>query len=1242
MKHGAGSMHASGTRRLSWIFQGWLVALALSACGPEPEAPDAPPPPPTPPSGLSYPLPQDYVFTVGTTIAPLNPSVTGVVTTYAIAPALPPGLSMDINGVIGGTPTATSPRTVHTARAINSGGNSSTLLAITVNAAITAPPTSLSYSSPRTFVAGTAITPMQPSVTGVVESYGVNPALPPGLTLNTTSGVISGTPTAAVAQATYTVTALNSLGSTSFGISIVVNPSAPTALSYPSPNTYSTGTAIAPLVPSVTGTVTSWSVTPALPAGLSISPTTGVITGTPSALTPLAPYTVTAGNVSGGATFVISITIVAPPVMPPTSLFYPSPRTYVVGTVVTTVNPAVSGPVTSWSILPSLPPGLVFNTGNGSYSGTPTVPTVQGVYRITASNTAGSATFDLTITVNPAPPTNLSYPSPRTYAVGTAITPLDPTVTGTPTGYSVSPALPAGLTLDTTTGRISGTPTAVAPQSAYVITASNISGATSFTLTLTINPAAPSQLSYPTPWTLVVGSPITTISPVVTGTVTSYSVSPALPAGLTLDGSTGVITGTPTTATVQAGYTVRATNVTGSVTFVITITVNALPPSGLSYPGPQTYTVGTAITPLDPTVTGTVTNWTVSPSLPGGLSLSSTGRISGTPLAATAQNTYTVTASNSGGLTSFGLVITVQPIATVPAAPSVTAGYAIKQVVLSWAAVPGATSYRVYKNPSGSSGYSQIGGSLTDTSYSDTVSVHLTDWLNFRYIVSACNSFGCTDSQAVFATDSVKAIGYFKASDSEQQDIFGSGVAISADGNTLAVGARGKDGDATGTGPRGDNTSSSGAVYIFVRTGTVWTQQAFLHASNRSEAAGDDSDQFGTALSLSADGNTLAVGVPWERSNATGINGDQGNNAAPTSGAVYIFTRSGTTWAQQAYIKASNTEPSDQFGYSVSLSHDGNTLAVGATGEDSSATGINGDQFADNAPISNPKSADSGAAYIFVRNGSVWAQQAYVKPSIFDTVQYFGNSISLSGDGTTLAVGSYGAATAGTPFNSTANRAGAVYVFARSGPVWSQQARIQASDSEYGLQFGYSVALTTSGATLAIGARAASAYQSGWPGRAYILARNNGLWSEQAILRPSNHDSFSAFVEQFGNNIAISSDGNILAVSADYESSNATGINGSQTTRISRGAGAVYIFTRVGTAWTQTAYVKASNTVPQNSDMFGGDQFGFDRSLALSGDGLTLAVGGIGEDSSATGIGGDQFNDVTSPPLRDLGAVYLY
>ena len=185
--------------------------------------------------------------------------------------------------------------------------------------------------------------------------------------------------------------------------------------------------------------------------------------------------------------------------------------------------------------------------------------------------------------------------------------------------------------------------------------------------------------------------------------------------------------------------------------------------------------------------------------------------------------------------------------------------------------------------------------------------------------------------------------------------MFGRSIALSGDGDTLAVGAPLEDSNTTVIGGnQADNSATySGAVYVFTRSGTTWSQQAYVKASNT-----DASDRFGVSVALSGDGDTLAVGAYEERSNATGINGNQADNSAGDSGAVYVFTRSGTTWSQQAYVKASNTDASDEFGVSVALSGDGTTLAVGAYLEGSNATGIGGNQ-ADNSAIR------SGAVYLY-------------------------------------------------------------------------------------------------------------------------------------------------------------------------------------------------------------------------------------------------------------------------------------
>jgi hypothetical protein len=217
---------------------------------------------------------------------------------------------------------------------------------------------------------------------------------------------------------------------------------------------------------------------------------------------------------------------------------------------------------------------------------------------------------------------------------------------------------------------------------------------------------------------------------------------------------------------------------------------------------------------------------------------------------------------------------------------------------------------------------------------------------------------------------------YLKASAPHAMDHFGcggvnqghtgQGVAISADGSTLAVGAPHEASGATGINGNQNDTSvfDAGAVYVFVRNGARWQQQAYVKPSNPKTDA-----EFGHGVALSADGNTMVVSAYWESSKATGITGDQKDTSIPQAGAIYVFTRTGATWTQQAYIKASNTGEAgtadafgegDQFGFSIALSADGNTIAAGAITEDSGATGINGNQ-ADNS------ASAAGAVYVFTR-----------------------------------------------------------------------------------------------------------------------------------------------------------------------------------------------------------------------------------------------------------------------------------
>lgn len=375
---------------------------------------------------------------------------------------------------------------------------------------------------------------------------------------------------------------------------------------------------------------------------------------------------------------------------------------------------------------------------------------------------------------------------------------------------------------------------------------------------------------------------------------------------------------------------------------------------------------------------------------------------------------------------------------------------------------------------------------------------------------------------------------YLKGSNSAAGALFGISLAIES--NTLVVGASDEPG--------------GGSAYVFVRTGTTWVQQARLQASNR-----ESGDGFGQSVALS--GDTIVVGAGSEDSASTGIGGNETNNSASGAGAAYVFTRSGTSWSQQAYLKASNTGPGDSFGAHVAVF--GNTLAVGAWSEDSAATGVDGLQLDDSASY-------AGAVYVFTRSGSIWSQQAYVKASNTGAGDYFGASFDLDGD--ILAVGAYGEASGasdvgGDETDNGAAGAGAVYIFQRTGAVWTQQSYVKATNASANDHFGDSVALD--GAILAVGASGESSGSTSvggdeaddsqpGAGAAYVFRIKDGTWSQRAYVKASNAEAG----DRFGYRVAVAR--GVLAVGAWAEDGASRVVDGVEGDNAAAIAGASYAF----------------------------------------------------------------------------------
>jgi len=524
----------------------------------------------------------------------------------------------------------------------------------------------------------------------------------------------------------------------------------------------------------------------------------------------------------------------------------------------------------------------------------------------------------------------------------------------------------------------------------------------------------------------------------------------------------------------------------------------------------------------------------------------------------------------SDGKGKFQQVQQVNP----PAAPVVTVDAYIKQLIFSWDAVPGATHYRLMENPDGHSGFTQTGDDIPAGMLSVTkdIAVHLHDWVNALYVVQACNSAGCSMSSEVSALDfMLDTIGYIKAPSAGGSQGFCCGFSLSAGGDKLAIGH-----DRSG-------------VYIL----DVFETDLFPEVSIDGSMA---------VFSLSADGNTLAVGAV-DNSGATGINGDESDSTAPDSGAVYLYRFNGDTWGRQAYIKASNTGTDDSFGYrSIALSADGNTLVVGAHREDSSAVGINGDQ--------SDNSADgSGAAYLFRFDGNDWSQQAYIKASNTVNSDDFGFSVALSADGNTLVVGAPDQDSCATGVNgdqhdiactflqSNFEDFGAAYLFRFDGEDWSQQAFIKGQIQPH-QSFGKKLALSADGNSLAVSEPSGlSDTLSG----ARVFRFDGTDWYQEAYFFTGDYGD-PASSSDFARAISLSADGDTLALGSGDDSS-ATGINGDPTKGGAYDSGAVHLFRFDGISWVYKAYVKAPN--PEEGDAFGG-------SVALSADGTTLVASAAG------------------------------
>jgi hypothetical protein len=520
--------------------------------------------------------------------------------------------------------------------------------------------------------------------------------------------------------------------------------------------------------------------------------------------------------------------------------------------------------------------------------------------------------------------------------------------------------------------------------------------------------------------------------------------------------------------------------------------------------------------------------------------------------------TYTITATNPGGSVSKSVTVVVNRSPSISITQPLGSGnIADEAFEIKWSANDSDNNAQISlyydTDNSGADGVKIVDGLSEDESgstgdyYWDT-----SDITNGSYYVYASISDGINVSKTVYSNGSVTIqhqtnfSGYkIIAEDGMGYDQFGNAVSIN--GDYAIVGAHQK-----GSGSGG--LWSNGSAYIFKLDGSLWAEQAEFIPSDAQSYS-----EFGSSVSLS--GAYAIVGAPY--------NFDL-NNGGEKVGSAYIFMRNQDAWTEQIKLIASNAKAKDEFGNAVAIS--GKYAIVGAHLHD----GVGG-------------KADSGAAYIFLRNGDAWSQQTELTASDAASLAEFGSAVSISG--------SY--AVVGAPYVFLGGKAdtGAAYIFKRDGEIWSQQVKLTPKDADAYDEFGTAVSI--SGEYAIIGSHYDDSANGGKSnsGAAYIFKRDGAGWTQQAKLMAAD----AGENDEFGS--AVSINGDYAVVGSHYHDG---GISGEMTD-----SGAIYIFKRDGDNWFRKAKIVASD-----GDSF--DEFG--SAVASNGN---YAIAGAPYDETG-GYGGEE------------------
>lgn len=567
------------------------------------------------------------------------------------------------------------------------------------------------------------------------------------------------------------------------------------------------------------------------------------------------------------------------------------------------------------------------------------------------------------------------------------------------------------------------------------------------------------------------------------------------------------------------------------------------------------------------------------------------------------------------------------PPPAAPAAPAaaieVSASLSsVKRLTLSWSSPGLALAQRalILEDPDGDGPLPAE--QLADVAAAEgtaTVEVFLPTALRASYRVALCAQGQCVQSAALTLGGALERYaGRIKAVAPQARAGFGESVSLSRDGRVLAVTALYESVAVPG--------DFEGAVHLYEHVAAgQWVPRGQVAAPHPGNG-----DRFGEALALSGDGRVLVVGSQDE--DALGSADGGLNNLARSAGAAYVYRRVGDAWAYSAYLKGSQVVAEAHFGYALDISDDGLRIAVGA-------------------PYDSGSSSSDGAVYEFVDSQGSWTQTQVFHDGNSSAEEHFGRSVAFNADGSVLAIGSPDNASSGfgvhaAPIDdATAADSGAVHLYRRSGAAWAYEAFVKPPGDLGSAQFGDRVDLDASGDTLLVAAdksdldpqgRRNTTDSSHWnSGSVHVLARTNGLWAHEAMLRqpqPRGEDAF-------GWSARLSADGRTVVVGSYNQDTLGIGLDADERLADMSDFGSAYVFHRLAGGWSTATVLKPSDsgTAVANHGLW------FGRSVAISGDGRTVALGAAGHDGPGSAISPDPtITYAFDASLGNSGAVFLY